>query len=307
MLANRRGEISTSGFTYLDALGKAKLDSINQQEIAYLRKRVEAERIAAWQMRKSKEQAVVGSDRPRSKTKERATRVKTIPSRSIAVRSDRRGLGTRLRRVEYEDTSLAEVLEDLRDRSGVNIVANWQSLADMGIDKTEPISLELHNASAGTVLKLMLSNLSARWGRVSYVVQDGVVVIASAADLAKIIDTRVYDVSHMMMETKDKRGGGQFEPGGSDKRGGGGGNNRDRSSNRSSSRNSRRSGSSDTEELRSEKVDKIIAMVRDIVPAESWRENGGPGSLTVFGTRLVVTQTAENHTRIGKTLFMIGW
>ncbi|NIA08132.1 MAG: hypothetical protein GWP14_10955 [Actinobacteria bacterium] len=296
MLANQREDISTSIFTFLDTLGKAKLQSINQQEIAFLRRRLEAEKNTAKQTSKAHEQ-------PTDQTKAVSTgRSRTPASAETAVRSAGTGLGTLIRRIEYEEIPLGEALEDLRAKSGANIVANWQSLGNAGVEKTTPVNLKLYNVSAGRVLKIILDNLSTGWAKVSYVVQENVVVIASAEDLARIIDTRVYDISHLMIETKDKRGGGEFEPGGSNRRSRQGRGN----SGRRNSRGSRRARSTATE-LRSKKIEKIIALVRAAVPQDSWRENGGPGSLTVVGTRLIVTQTVENQAKIGKSLLLIGW
>lgn len=301
MLAKGREDIPTSIFTLLDTLGKAKLNSISQQEIAFLRKRLEDERSTAKQTSKAREHS--GIEPPNQTKAVSVERSRTPTPVKIVVRSVGRGLATLIPRIEYEDMILVEALEDLRGKSGANIVANWQSLGNAGIEKTSPVSLRLYRVSAGRVLKIILDNLSTRWAKVSYVVQDDVVVIASAEDLARIIDTRMYNISHLMVETKDKRGGGWFEPGGSNR---GSGQSRGNGGQRSSP-NSRRSGSTSTEDLRSEKIERIIALVKAAAPQDSWRENGGPGSVSVFGTRLIVTQTAQNHSKIGKALFLIGW
>ncbi len=115
--------------------------------------------------------------------------------------------------VNYDDTPLSEVLDDFRDKTGTNIVANWQSLANFGIDQTTPVNLNLRNVWAKLVLKLTLQTLSSPQGRISYIIEDDVVFIAPGEDLDMILKLRVYEIADILMETKDNRGGPQFFPG----------------------------------------------------------------------------------------------
>ena len=223
---------------------------------------------------------------------------------------------------------MADVLDDLRNRSGANIVANWQSLDYAGIFKTTPVSLQLHNVSAAGILKVILQNLSTEFASFSYVIQDNVVVISTSEDLAKIVDTRVYDVTHLMMETKDKRGGSAYSTGGSrndrynDNRSGSSGDryrdrndrygsrdsrNRNRGDRygRSTSISTSRSGYGTLDSNGTERKERIMELVRTAVAEDSWRDAGGAGAIRVFGTRLVITQTIDNHAKIAKTF--IGW
>ena len=212
----------------------------------------------------------------------------------------KRGVRTLLRKVAYEDVSLSDVLDDLRERTGSNIVVNWQSLENIGIDKTSTVNLDLMNVRAERVLKSVLDNFSTGWGygRVSYVVHGGVVTIASSEDLGKIVDTWVLDITHLMRATKDKRGGSLFES-----VGGGPG---DRGRGRTGT-STRRGSEADTAEGRDELKERMIELVRAAAPAESWREGGGPGAVSIYGTRLIVTQSITNLQKIAQTLAMLGW
>ena len=201
----------------------------------------------------------------------------------------RKGLQALIGSVDYQDDSLSEVLDDLREKSGANIVANWQSLSSAGIDKNTPVSLKLKNVSAGRILKAVAQNLSNSWSPVSYVEHGGIVIIATAKDLARIIDTRVYDIMHLLMETKDLRGGARYD------------------SNRTSRRNSSGSRYDRDSSAGTDRTQKIVDIVRSSASEDSWRENGGPGGVAVFGTRLVVTQTAGNHAKIAMALTQLGW
>ena len=103
-------------------------------------------------------------------------------------------------------------MDELRNRSGTNIVANWQSLANVGIDKTTPLTFELRNVTVGRVLKTILQNLSSPYARISYIIQDDVVFIAASQDLDMIFELQVYEIADLLFETQDKRGGPQFTP-----------------------------------------------------------------------------------------------
>ena len=212
-------------------------------------------------------------------------------------------------RFEYEDTPLSEVFDDLREKSGLNIMPNWSSLSDSGIEKTQGISLMLRNVSIERVLKAVLDGLSAGFysATISYSLQDGVVVIASEADLARDYYAVVYDISDLLLEVSDRRGGTGFDPGGG--QGGnrsGGSSSSGGSSNRgSSSRRSSSSGGDDTQGQRDELEEGIVELIRGVAPEDTWAEGTGQGTVTVYGTRLIVTQSAENHTKILEMLNQI--
>lgn len=320
MLLAHPDNISKSIFEFLDTLGRRKLQDIDHQEVLFLRKRLASERAASAKL--TAEVSGPTQAAPAVLPTSPATRVATAlakpaesPPMSVRLigRPARRSLRTIIPRIQYDGIPLSEALDDLRSKSGANIVVNWQSLASAGVEKTASINLQLRNVSTGRALKIILDNLSTEWAKLSYVVQEDVLVIASSEDLARIIDTRVYDITHLMIQTRDKRGGSEFAPGrgsGTSGRGSGnGGRAADRSNRdkRSSGSTSRRDGRAGADDFRSEQVDRIIALVHATAPRESWSGDGGPGSVTVFGARLIVTQTAENHARIAKTLALIGW
>ena len=223
-LISRRDDIPQTIFTFLETLGCQKLLAIDSQELIFLRKRLAAERARRAELASKVPQtpqapATILPPKPSATLKATAP-LKPIPTPRLApaaLRRVRRGFQRRISIVQYDDTSLADVLDDLRSKSGTNIVANWQSLANVGIDKTTAVSLNLRNISAGRVLKMILQNLSSPYARISYIIQDDVVFIASAEDLDMILELVVYEIADLLMETKDKRGGPEFSPDGYDR------------------------------------------------------------------------------------------
>jgi hypothetical protein len=63
-------------------------------------------------------------------------------------------------------------------------------------------------------------------------------------------------------------------------------------------------GRPDFEEIRQEELDKLIEMIRSIRP-QTWDTAGGPGTITAFGDRLVVSQNVEMHEIIGGTFSQV--
>ena len=324
-LVTRRNQVPASVFTMLNTLGQEKLNDIDAREIYYLRKRLAGERPSRGKPRKPE-----AAELPTPETSESLGVTVIGPAAHAETRTVkyvrgpvRKGLQALIGSVDYQDDSLSEVLDDLREKSGANIVANWQSLSNAGIDKDTPVSLKLKNVSAGRILKAVVQNLSNSWSPVSYVEHGGIVVIATAEDLARIIDTRVYDITHLLMETKDLRGGARYDTGGrSYDRSGDrdSGNRSSRDYGRNSGRSNRRYDSNRTSRRDSsgsrydrdgsagtDRTQKIVDIVRSSASEDSWRENGGPGGVAVFGTRLVVTQTAGNHAKIAMALAQLGW
>ena len=230
-LLSRRDDIPQTIFTFLDTLGRQKLLTIDNQELIFLRKRLAAERAGRAEPATKVPQTPPEGHFVQSPATGPLPPAAAAPSTAAAapmptptprlvpapLRSVRRGLQSRISIVQYDDTTLADALDDLRAKSGTNIVANWQSLANLGIDKTTAVSLNLRNISAGQVLKLILQNLSSPYARISYIIQDDIVFIASSEDLDMILELGVYEIADLLMETKDKRSGPQFSPGGYDR------------------------------------------------------------------------------------------
>ena len=219
-LISRRNDIPQTIFTFLKTLGSQKLLAIDTQELIFLRKRVANERaMQAKLASKVPSPTAIGAPPSARLTPAPAT-AKSVPLSQLALSRGRRargGLRTRMPVVHYDETPLSEVLDDFRDKTGTNIVANWQSLANLGIDQTTPVSLNLRNVRAKLVLKLTLQALSSPQGRISYMIEDNVVFIAPGEDLDMTLKLRVYEIADILMETKDKRGESQFFPGSYDR------------------------------------------------------------------------------------------
>ena len=215
-LASQRNQIPQSIFTFLDTLGREKLSTIDKKQLIFLRRRLAAQKARPLEPAATSA-PITKASASGPPTRSLAQHLPTPPPRSPPlafgpVRSSSRALRSLIPVVHYDDTALADVLDELRNKSGTNIVANWQSLANIGIEQTTPVSLELRNVSASRVLKVILQTISTPRDRASYIIQDNVVLIAASYDLDMIFEMRVHEVADLLIETRDLRGGLQFTP-----------------------------------------------------------------------------------------------
>ena len=80
------------------------------------------------------------------------------------------------------------------------IVVLWKDLLDNAdIDRMTPIEMdEISGVSPGTALKLLLASVSGGYDRLDYVVEGGIIMIATVESLPEKWETRVYDISDLL-------------------------------------------------------------------------------------------------------------
>ncbi|HET6882927.1 MAG TPA: PDZ domain-containing protein [Pirellulales bacterium] len=78
---------------------------------------------------------------------------------------------------QADEETLAQLLDRLRRESGANIVVDRKALAAAGVKLDGPLSLDLHDVRARTVLKTLLALAAGPGARLTHVVDDGVILI----------------------------------------------------------------------------------------------------------------------------------
>jgi hypothetical protein len=80
------------------------------------------------------------------------------------------------------------------------IVVIWKDLYDNAdIDRTTPIDMdEISGISPGSALKLLLASVSGSYNQLGYIVEDGIIMIATVESLPDSFETRVYDISDLL-------------------------------------------------------------------------------------------------------------
>jgi bla regulator protein BlaR1 len=113
-----------------------------------------------------------------------------------------RQLDRKLPEVDFNNVALSDAIDFMRDVTGANIFVNWKALRDAGVERTSPVSVRVRNISFGKALTILLDGVE-RKEPLGYTVAEGVITVASRADLEKDVVTRVYDIRDLTVPIPD--------------------------------------------------------------------------------------------------------
>jgi len=232
-------------------------------------------------------------------------RVGRLPISGGTVETKKTGRETAaggVRKLEFNETPLETALDFLRDLAGVNLVVNWKSLEVGGLGKDTPVTLKANDISVGQALDLVLSQLNVgrdRMGSIYYIVEDGMVKIASGEALSQTTKTKVFDISDLLMVVPDYAApdtnmlgnvGANGMTGNNGTGGGWGG--WGNTSNNSYSNNGGNNGTGNTNigAQRQVLADNLIEIIKVSIGNDMWQPDG-KGSIKLLGTKLVISQT----------------
>jgi type II secretory pathway component GspD/PulD (secretin) len=226
--------------------------------------------------------------------------------------------------LNFKDTPLGQVIDDLHDLSGVNVVPDKAALEEAGISMDRPLSLKLEGVSMKSALNVLLQQL-----HLTYVVKDEVLQITTeehakgklkqvtypVADLVVPVDNHTMPISANLEQLLDKKiqnegavvplgsapytgpyslppgqpvgsmaSTGGFTPAGSTPP--------------SSPVTATVRGPGQTIE------DVLINLITNTVAPQSWSDVGGPGTIKYFplGLALVINQTQDIQEQIADLL-----
>lgn len=112
-------------------------------------------------------------------------------------------LSETIRKLNFDDTELKEVIQFLRDVSGVGIYVRWSRLNSAGVSKATTVKTRLEMVTLHTALALCLAD-TAGTGKAGYALADGILVISAPEDAAEI--ARVINAGPLAAKTEaDKR------------------------------------------------------------------------------------------------------
>ncbi len=204
----------------------------------------------------------------------------------------RRARPTPIRKFEFKEIALEDVIQFIRDAGDLNIHVNWKALMAVGVDKKTAITLKARGISLGKALNLVLDQAAANRDKLDslyWVIDEGVVMISTGTDLNTKMRTRVFEVADLLhvvpnfsgpridleddeRDTSDDLegtaiGGGLFGDDDDD----------------------------DDEdwslpELRKKVREDLIAAVKQTLGDDFWRPNG-TGSIKIHGTKMIITQS----------------
>jgi hypothetical protein len=86
--------------------------------------------------------------------------------------------------VDFSGQGLADIVDFMRDVTGANIFVDWHALEAAGIGKDAKVKFQLAQGNFRTVMKGILEKVATSKGKAELSVQEGVLVISTAADRA---------------------------------------------------------------------------------------------------------------------------
>lgn len=101
--------------------------------------------------------------------------------------------------LDFTDTPLEEVVNLLQEEYGIPIQIDGAALEETGLDLSEPVTINLHNVSLRSALRLMLKKLN-----LTYIIQDEVLLITTPDEAESQLLTCVYNIRGFVEDTSDK-------------------------------------------------------------------------------------------------------
>jgi len=211
--------------------------------------------------------------------------------------------------INFEANKLVNIIEYLRNTTGVNFFVNWPVLEAVGVGKDLPVTLQLINVPVNQALRLVLQQASAtnELEPIGFSVIEGVVTISTERDLSKITDIRPYDIRDLLVQVPNFDQAPEFDlnaalsntnTGGSSGVGGGSGG-------KGSSGGLFGGGEEEgeTQLTRAETIEQITNLIQDSVGKQGdWETQGGEGSIRELNGNLIIKSTPKNHRQISLLL-----
>jgi hypothetical protein len=206
------------------------------------------------------------------------------PQRAAAAR----GLSTTVREFHVRDATLRDVVEQLRQLSGSNILVNWPALEAVGVLPELPVTLRLQNVTVERILRAVIDLVGA--DVIGYGIDQGVVEVTLRDVLEARLITRVYNIGDLLIEPADFSANApnldisratQVGAGGSQSLfsvGGGSSNNR--------------------EDARAERLEELVELVTTVIDPDLWAVNGGRSRIFAYDRYLVITAPESTHRKL---------
>jgi type II secretory pathway component GspD/PulD (secretin)/tetratricopeptide (TPR) repeat protein len=192
----------------------------------------------------------------------------------------------------------SEAIEELKNSVDppLKVTVFWRDLYDNAdIDQTTTINMDPISAvPLGTALDLLLKSVSGGFADLGYVVEDGVVTVATVESLPSKVETLVYDVTDLLGRPADffAQSSGEISVSGGSESAGGEGFEEDDEIERE-----------ELTQMAALRAQNLTALIQETVEPDSWYDVGGEGTITIHeNKKLIVLQTREVHNKINALL-----
>jgi general secretion pathway protein D len=169
--------------------------------------------------------------------------------------------------VDYDKSNFKDVIQDLTNQLGCEIVVDQNALNDALVTSETQISLKVAKVSGRTVLRKILGELG-----LAYIIKNDVIQVLSKDQAEKMMVKRTYYLGDLLSGGQFAQAGIRFNPG--------------------------------LDMLQAQQnVISIMGLIQSSVDPDSWEANGkgGKGTITFYGPlmAIIVTNSAEVHGMMG--------
>jgi hypothetical protein len=133
---------------------------------------------------------------PPTDPKSAAPAVPTIKKKK--TRSAVAALEFRVPEVRYDDVPLEQVLDNLAGLANTNLTVRWQKLAEFGIKRDSPITLNVRNLRLRQVLWLVMNHPPLSDAKLAYRADSDMILLSTADDFGQEMIVKVYDVTELL-------------------------------------------------------------------------------------------------------------
>jgi len=180
------------------------------------------------------------------------------------------------------DMTFGEAIDVIRNsvEPPLKLFPNWKDLEENAyIDQGTPIDMQGEvGMPLGKALELLLDLVSGGLTEIDYLVEDGIITIATQESLPGKTVIRIYDITDLLGVPANFVFDTVIEE--------------------DSFVTSADSDELLSEEEAIERAEIIVELIQQTVEPDSWFEAGGEGSISIYGTRLVVTQVPEIQEKV---------
>jgi hypothetical protein len=220
-------------------------------------------------------------------------------------------MNQRVPELTFEDLPLQQVMDWLAEFTKLNISVRWQTLADAGVDRDKPISIQARNLRLSQVLWLIMAEAAGSELKLAYRASGNLLILSTADDLDKEMVTKIYDVADLLTRLPRALRQGAFnvtqglgQSGGQGGGGGGGGAGGGMFGQGQGQQQQQQGaqgayGAAGGAGGPDAQLKELVELIRQTVEPDTWRENGGQGSIIPFQTSIVVRNTILVHQRLG--------
>ncbi len=202
--------------------------------------------------------------------------------------------------INFDDTPLSEVIDYYRQTTGLSFSISWKSLEQVGVTKDTPVTIKVGKISLARSLDLTLDEVSGSRGqfeRIYWLVDEGIIRIATGAAFNIRVSTRVFDVSDLMMNVPNMPGKPMsltFQAPSSTGSG-------SRSLSVGPGGPPRHQGRLGKPPTNAQVAQQLIESIKNSIGPEMWAPEG-KGSISILRGRLIISQTQLGFKLLGEAL-----